>query len=784
MSIDQIPDELKQLIQFCVWRYELLQGETKPRKIPYNPKTGAKVSTTDPQTWCSFQEAVEAANGAANWAGIGFVFSERDPYCGIDLDDPYALKEDGTPKFSTEKAAEIAERNGKILSEADSYTELSPSGKGVHIIIKARVSSGRRRDAVEIYSSGRYFTMTGNVIRDRPIAERHDLANTLCEEMGRSGSTAEASDLAIMATETDAAIWERASRAENGEKFLVLWKGDWRQLGYPSQSEADFALIDIIAYQTRNREQIARIFRASALGERDKAKRDNYVTPMIVRAIGDQRPQWNQLPTIDYSRILPASVSANDVVTPFDMWANFDPPSLPTGLLPPIIEQFARTRGFQMGADAGGIAASALAVCAAVISDGIQLQVKRHDPSWTESARLWVALVGMPSTKKSPIMREAARPLFKIDAELFRAYAKAKAEYDALDKKERGPAPRQTRLRLEDTTIEAAQDVLKDSPDGVLCYQDELSGWFGSMDKYSGARGAAKDRGFWLSSFNGGQYALNRINRGVELIDNLSISILGGIQPETIRKLAADTHDDGLLQRLFVIVLQSATIGSDQPAPDIANEYGSLIERLHRLAPTRLFFDGDAQAMRDQLEKRHLYLTAIEAINPKLAAHIGKYDGLFARLCVIWHCIEHAFTFGNMPTVISGQTAYRVATFLHEYFLPHAISFFVGILGVSDDQDVLKSTAGYILSRPEKSEITFRDVSRGDRQMRALDHFEARKVLQKLEALGWLLPIPVVKERWAVNPECHRLFADRGNRERERREQARQMIAETLGSRH
>ena len=67
---------------------------------------------------------------------------------------------------------------------------------------------------------------------------------------------------------------------------------------------------------------------------------------------------------------------------------------------------------------------------------------------------------------------------------------------------------------MQDTTIEAAQEILKDSPDGVLLYQDELSGWFGSMDKYSGARGAAKDRAFWLQAYNGGPYTVNRIGRG------------------------------------------------------------------------------------------------------------------------------------------------------------------------------------------------------------------------------------------------------------------------------
>ena len=95
----------------------------------------------------------------------------------------------------------------------------------------------------------------------------------------------------------------------------------------------------------------------------------------------------------------------------------------------------------------------------------------------------------------------------RLDGDLLRDFLFKTQQFKNLNAEERKKAtpPIQKRLRLEDTTIEAAQDVLTGSPDGVLLHQDELSGWFGSMDKYSGHRGAAKDRGFWLQSYNGGR---------------------------------------------------------------------------------------------------------------------------------------------------------------------------------------------------------------------------------------------------------------------------------------
>jgi hypothetical protein len=370
---------------------------------------------------------------------------------------------------------------------------------------------------------------------------------------------------------------------------------------------------------------------------------------------------------------------------PVDIWAKFDAPTLPRGILPDVIERFAFNQGSDMGSDMAGIAVSALAVCAAAIPDKIKLQVKRHNSGWLESARLWVALVGPPSSMKSPIMAAAVRPLRRIDSEMARQYADARARYDKLSKEEKSQTqpPKQTRLLLQDTTIEAAQEVLKDSVDGVLCYQDEMSGWFGSMDKYSGGRGAAKDRAFWLEAFNGAPYSVNRIGRGAGFIENLSVSLIGGIQPEPIRKLADESLDDGLLQRLLPIVLRSAVAGRDEVMSPVVSEYSELIGRLHHLdnpmfggnsEATLLHFDEGAQQYRQELERKHLDLQSVEAIHPKLAAHIGKFNGIFARLCVVWHCVDSPP--GTLPAIISERTARDVGAFLHGFLLPHALAFY------------------------------------------------------------------------------------------------------------
>lgn len=480
----------------------------------------------------------------------------------------------------------------------------------------------------------------------------------------------------------------------------------------------------------------------------------------------------------DYSKKA-SDAPVEEIIDPVDLWSKFEAPILPRGLLPDLIERFAFDQGDDIGADPAGVAMAALAVCAGATPDKVKIQVKKHNRGWHESARIWVALVGSPSTKKSPIIRSASWPLLHLDKELAREYANQRAIYDALTKEEKKqtPPPKHTRLVLQDTTIEAAGEILRDSPNGVLCHQDEMSGWFGSMDKYSGARGSAKDRAFWLQAYDGGPHSVERISRGSLYIPNLSASKLGGIQPEPIRKIAGETVDDGLLQRDITIILRPAIAGKDAPASDVVSEYRQLIGRLTKLKDLTLHFDDGAQEYRQELEHRHLELQQIEAISPKLSSHIGKYDGLFARLCVLWHCIEHA----EPPPIVSEELARRVGKFMSDFLLPHAMAFYAGTLGLSDQHERLAAVAGYVLAH-KLDRLTNREIQRGDRTMRNLDKAGIEEVFNALDTLGWITLVPASRPgampHGVVNPAVHTKFSAKAKSEAERRTRERKMIAE------
>lgn len=284
---NNIPAELRALRQWVVWRLEKREG-AKPTKVPYSPwQGGGKAAVTDPATWGSFEDACRAPMTClepcdsdlpldqTGYSGIGFVFTEQDEYCGIDLDDTHGDQE-------------AYARQLKIFREFNSYSELSPSGSGLHIIVKGNLPHGRRRASIEVYSKERYFTMTGNVQHAVPIQERQELLELLFEQMGGPAATYTYGQEKEQ-TESDEDIIAKAMAAVNGEKFKRLFTGDFSTL-YPSQSEADFALTDIIAFYTQNSAQIARIFRQSALGQRDKAQRDDYIGYMVRKSFDRQLP--------------------------------------------------------------------------------------------------------------------------------------------------------------------------------------------------------------------------------------------------------------------------------------------------------------------------------------------------------------------------------------------------------------------------------------------------------------------------------------------------------------
>jgi len=271
-SIDEpehIPETLREREQWVCWREEERDG--KPTKIPVTPAAGGFASATDPETWASFETALDYT-GTEHADGIGFVFTDDDPIVGVDLDDCRDPETD-----------DIDDAALDIIERLDSYTEVSPSGTGYHVLITGELPDGRnRRGSIELYDTARFFTVTGDHVEQTPtrVARRQDALTAIHREYvqdterdtgaeseqrdsaGNESASGSAADVDVDLEDED--LLEKARHASNGEKFERLWNGD--TAGYDSHSEADMALCCLLAFWTGgDQTQMEQLFRQSGL---------------------------------------------------------------------------------------------------------------------------------------------------------------------------------------------------------------------------------------------------------------------------------------------------------------------------------------------------------------------------------------------------------------------------------------------------------------------------------------------------------------------------------------
>lgn len=255
MNFDAIPQELRALPQWVCWRWEFKDG--KRTKVPYNPHTGQRYR--QPGDLTDFNTAVQAA-GMPNWyAGIGFEFSDDGGLVGIDFDHCI--------------------QNGQLdpvvadwVQRLNSYTEISPSGTGLHIIYFGQLpGKSIKTDAVEMYDHGRFFTVTGNVCgQARPIrgaqieGDKLYAAIAATRQQGNQTTGVPTEPLQSVVHLDDNEVLRIAFHAKNGEKIRTQWGGDTSAYGN-DHSRADLALLNELAPYARDVEQLDRLFRQSGL---------------------------------------------------------------------------------------------------------------------------------------------------------------------------------------------------------------------------------------------------------------------------------------------------------------------------------------------------------------------------------------------------------------------------------------------------------------------------------------------------------------------------------------
>jgi putative DNA primase/helicase len=309
----RMPAVLKTLPQWVLW--QLLEapnasGELKLNKVPINPRTLHGASSTDPKTWATYDACVAALSKArTTWAqrpptsynkkpatyqgaGLGFVFTAADAFMLVDLD-----------KSLDPATGQIAAWAQSIVETLQSYTQRSVSGEGLHMLVAASLpTEDKQHGNMQMWDRARFVAMTGWHLPNTPTTiearqsqltmvhaahilmpkaqEAHQKAQQQTRRQQAQTRTATAGGPPVL---TDQEIVDKLRQAKNSAKFAALWSGD--KTGYTSQSEADLALLDLLAFYTKDPAQLDALFRQSGLCDTKWTDRQGYRDKTITKAL-------------------------------------------------------------------------------------------------------------------------------------------------------------------------------------------------------------------------------------------------------------------------------------------------------------------------------------------------------------------------------------------------------------------------------------------------------------------------------------------------------------------
>ncbi len=432
----------------------------------------------------------------------------------------------------------------------------------------------------------------------------------------------------------------------------------------------------------------------------------------------------------------------------------------PIEALPGPVALFVEEAAACTGTDPSFAALAALVSAAGAVGNRAAALVLK---GWTEPSVLWGAMIGRSGTTKSPVLKLVTRPFLDLYKESRVQHAEAMAAYERdLDRYELALAdwkkdakagevkdkpllptkPVEKRTMVSDITVEKLAALLNENPRGLVAVRDELASWLGSFDRYSQGKGA--DMPAWLSMYDASSVTVDRKTSGSIYVDRAAVSVLGSIQPRTLKRLFGNAEREcGLLGR-FILVEPPEQLGlwTDKSLSDhAAAGWRSIIDGLVGLPPA-LDDDGTERPQYLPVHRDALpdFITWHDALKRELhdiededlRAALSKLKGTCVRLALILACVEAAM--GERVTCI-GREPVRRAILIADWLKNEARRIYM-MMGKSAGDEVTHELVEWI--RERGGEVTVRDLAySGPRHFRG-DNDAARKALDllKLDGLG------------------------------------------------
>ncbi|MDM9629781.1 DUF3987 domain-containing protein [Rhizobium sp. S152] len=476
-----------------------------------------------------------------------------------------------------------------------------------------------------------------------------------------------------------------------------------------------------------------------------------------------------------------------DGLEPFDIFGHDDVAELrepPPNCLPPILERWARSEARRKGVSLAFAAASGLTAVCGAIGGSLRIQVREHDEHFTEPAALWTVLVANPGSAKSATINAALEPIRTLERKWRREDEPKHAEWSKRAKlaakaktdMRADPEPRLRRLLVDDVTAEKQIMLHAANPNGLLRSTDELTGILESLGAYK--RSGGGDRSFMLRLFDGGEIKVDRVTSGSLFAERGLMSILAGTQPDKLRTMVRDLQTDGLLQRFLFILDDGEKVEAvDEPADRSALvDYEAMLREFasaNYLFPASLKMSAAARPVFKAFMTEVSNLAELPA-GVSWRGHVHKMEKIAARVVLAFHAMDQFAVMGSVSETlaIDDTTVTRALTFTR-FLLRHSLRFYEQFFDADPAHTETLGLAGFLLTRPELTEIKRRDIYQARAALKGAENRRALvAVARSLEDAGWL----AVTEReadgpssWRVNPRIHVRFKDRAARERAER---------------
>ncbi len=395
----------------------------------------------------------------------------------------------------------------------------------------------------------------------------------------------------------------------------------------------------------------------------------------------------------------------------------------PLDVLPIAARDLAGAAARSIGCPIDFPAVATLAAASGAIGRSASLLVK---PGYFASASLYLALVGGPSSGKSPSLGAGLGPLKGIGEALHGEWAKALAAWKEAPEDDRGEKPIMRRVLTTDPTTEALGPILARNPRGATITPDEMTKWIMSMDQYKGGKGG--DKPFYLSAWGSESITIDRAKHADEpiIVNHPFLTVAGGMTPDMLATLQDRKGDDGFTARiLFTYPPRCPRPYSEDGIADAATDawrdlVGSLWARPMRdmdgkPSPHVVKMDPEARREWGRWCRAHRVEQEADDFPSNLEGPWGKLEAYAARLALILHLMDLA----SDPTAPRGAEPPEMprkiildAARLVAYFKSHArrVHASMGGKAGAGDEDV-RALLGWI-GRNELAEFSTRDIGK------------------------------------------------------------------------